>query len=209
MAFFFFSSPRPGSARDKNYGRKEESVCTASFLVCEQVLRVLHLLRTYLQAFFFLPLTFLPTSLLCKLKAVRASFPFSSLSIKRFVSFSPYLKLSLHPPHCQSSFSFRCFLTLAHEHPGMLPCRHWCVISCVMAAALIAWMKAVSRVATTKQHRRKLESETWLDVMKISSCNFYWSFTINARLFVGVYDSSWNTIMLTRWSYYWCSLVSV
>jgi len=105
----------------------------------------------------FCHLTFLPTSLLCKLKAVRASLPFSSLSIKRLVSFSPYRTLSLHPPHCQSSLLFRCFLTSAHGHPGMLPRRQWCVISCVMAAALMAWMKAVSRVATTNQHHRKLE----------------------------------------------------
>ena len=43
--------------------------------------------------------TFLPTWLLCRLNAVRASFPFSSLSINRLVSFSPNLMSSLHPPH--------------------------------------------------------------------------------------------------------------
>ena len=94
--------------------------------------------------------TFLPTSLLCKLKAVLASLPFSSLSIKRLVSLSPNFTLSLHPPHCQSSPGFFCFLITAQPHPGTFPSLHWSVISCVMAAALIAWINAVSRVAIGK-----------------------------------------------------------
>ena len=91
--------------------------------------------------------TFLPTWLLCRLNAVRASFPFSSLSMKRLVSFSPYLVLSLHPPHSHSRSPCSCFLVLPHLHPGILLRAHWRVISCVMAALLMAWRKPVSRVA--------------------------------------------------------------
>lgn len=94
--------------------------------------------------------TFLPTWLLCRLNAVRASFPFSSLSMKRLVSFSPYLVLSLHPPHSHSRSPCSCFLALPHLHPGILLRAHWRVISCVMAALLMAWRKAVSRVACGK-----------------------------------------------------------
>ena len=95
-------------------------------------------------------LTFLPTWLLCRLNAVRASVPFSSLSIKRLVSFSPNLMSSLQPPHCQSLFPFGCFLVLPRLHPGILFCLHCRVSSWVMAAALMAWRKAVSRVAAIK-----------------------------------------------------------
>ena len=95
-------------------------------------------------------LTFLPTRLLCRLNAVRASFPFSSLSIKRLVSFSPNLMSSLQPPHCQSLFPFGCFLVLPHLHPGILFCLHCRVSSWAMAAALMAWRKAVFRVAAIK-----------------------------------------------------------
>ena len=94
-------------------------------------------------------ITFLPISLLCKLTAVRALNPFSRMLIKRLVSFSPNRMLSPHPPHCQSPFPLRCFFT-AHPHPGILPCRHWSVISWMIAAVLIAWINAVSRVAARK-----------------------------------------------------------
>ena len=98
--------------------------------------------------------TFLPTSLLCRLNAVRASFPFSSLSIKRLVSFSPNLMSSLQPPHCQPLSAFGWFLVLPHLHPGILLSLHWRVSSCVMAAELMAWRKAVSRVADMKRRKR-------------------------------------------------------
>ena len=57
---------------------------------------------------------------------------------------------SLQPPHCQPLFAFGCFLVLPHLHPGILFWLHWWVNSCVMAAELMAWMKAVSRVAEMK-----------------------------------------------------------
>lgn len=99
--------------------------------------------------------TFLPISLLCKLKAVRALYPFSRMLIKRLVSFSPKRMLSPHPPHCQSPFPFRCFFT-AHPHPGILPCRHWSVSSWMIAAVLIAWINAVSRVAVRKRRGKDI-----------------------------------------------------
>ena len=95
--------------------------------------------------------TFLPTSLLCKLKTVLASFPVSSLLIKCLVSFSPNLMLSLHPPHCQSPLPSRCFLTSAQPHPGILFSLHWVMISYMMAAVLMAWIKAVSLLAVREQ----------------------------------------------------------
>ena len=101
-------------------------------------------------------ITFLPISLLCKLKAVLALYSFSRMLIKRLVSFSPNRMLSPHPPHCQSPFPLRCFFT-AHPHPGILPCRHWSVISWMIAAVLIAWINAVSRVAKRKWRSREVQ----------------------------------------------------
>ena len=95
--------------------------------------------------------TFLPKWLLCRLNAVRASYPFSSLSMKRLVSFSPYLMLSLHPPHCQSAFPRFLDFVFPHLQPGILFRAHWSVISWVIAALLMAWRKAVSFVAVIKE----------------------------------------------------------
>lgn len=106
--------------------------------------------------------TFLPTSLLCKLKATLASFPFSRLSIKRLVTFSPNLMLSLHPPHCQSSPGLCDFLMTAQLHPGIFPCLHCVVILCVMAAVLIACTNAVSRLAYGSVVFTKIGSCLWI-----------------------------------------------
>ena len=95
--------------------------------------------------------TFLPTSLLWRLTALRAFCSGDSkLSMKLLVLFSPNQILSLHPPHCQSPFPFAgLFFVSTHPHPGILCCLHWSVISCVIAAELMACSKAVSGVAVT------------------------------------------------------------
>ena len=113
-------------------------------------------------------ITFLPISLLCKLKAVLALYPFSRMLIKRLVSFSPNRMLSPHPPHCQSPFPLRCFFT-AQPHPGILPCRHWSVISWIIAAVLIAWMKAVSRVAARKCRGKEMRGYLFHDKLTVSN----------------------------------------
>lgn len=96
-----------------------------------------------------LTLTFLPNSLLCKLTTFRASSSCSRSSMKRLVTFSPNQMLSLQPPHCQSPLPlFGClFFNSTHRHPGILFSLHCCVISCVIAAVLMACKSAVSRVA--------------------------------------------------------------
>lgn len=99
-------------------------------------------------------LTLLPTSLLWRLKAVRASLPFSSLSMKRLATFFPNLILSPQPPHFQLLLSnWDGFSVSAHPHPGIFLLAHWRVISYVMAAELMAWRKAVSRLAGIKNTR--------------------------------------------------------
>ena len=99
-------------------------------------------------------LTFLPKSLLWRLTTCRASPSCSRLSIKFLVTFSPNQMLSLQPPHCQSPLPlFGClFFNSTHRHPGILFSRHCCVISCVMAAVLMACRSAVSRVAATIEY---------------------------------------------------------
>ena len=125
--------------------------------------------------------TFLPTWLLWRLNAVRASFPFSSLSIKRLVSFSPNLMSSLQPPHCHPLFPFGCFLVLPHLHPGILPRLHWWVSSCVMAAELMAWRKAVSRVAEIIRH-----------IIRLTIVNRNFSTLTQIRYTENIFDKKWQ-----------------
>ena len=63
--------------------------------------------------------TFLPTAFLCRLNFVRASFPFSSLSVKRLARL-PLSKLDVITAPLQSRSVCSCFVVLPHLHAGIM-----------------------------------------------------------------------------------------